>query len=420
MSVTMKSILCLLLIASVANAKYLRRTQESKLFHFIPAVPFLSASEGIVAEPSSEGTDNLSQLKSGDVIQYPMEIPVEESYLLQVRLASPDGGGRFTITNADTGEVLATFEDLPASGNWQRYKPISRFVTLPAGSYTLSVNVEEQGFNLLWMYFKQQDGTLAPATTTMSPASPPVATPATMAPVATPVMVPVGSPVTSPVSSPTIVPGMTPVAPPVLPPVSVPTLAPVPSSEFVPDEVDKWTFMVDAADFFTMQGVEVETSPEGIGIVGFLDPGDYVEYMVDFPMVGKYKVSMNVASPDGEGAFEVDVGSQRVVAFVDGMPVTSAWESFETVAVQMEVTTTGLQPLRINILAGGFNLHWIYFYHDMAHDCAPTPAPTVLKESSTHDCEDETAVPVPVVPEPTPEPTSAPTECHNSTMEMGK
>lgn len=377
----MKLILQLFLLVSVANAKYLRRTQESKLFHFFPAVAYVAASEGIVPEPSTEGTDNLSQLKSGDFIHYAIQMPVEESYLLQVRLASPDGNGSFDITNADTGEVYATFDNLPASGNWQRYRHINRFVILPAGEYILSVNVKEAGWNLLWMYFKQQDGTLAPTPAVTSAVTSVVDPSISMAPV------------------------MNTVNPTVFPTVST------------PDEVEKWASMIDAADFSIMQGVELETSSEGIRSVAFLDPGDYMEYMIDFPVEGKYRVSISVASPDGDGALEMDVGTQLVVAFVDGMPVTGDWQKFETVTVQIQVTTTGLQPVRINVLEPGWNLLWLYFYHDMAQDCTPTPAPSTLKESSTHDCDDE-ALPVPLVPEPTPEPTSAPTDCHNSNNPM--
>lgn len=408
----MKLILQLLFLASVANAKYLRRLQEKKLFYFFPAADYVSVSEGVVPEPSTEGTDNLSQLKAGNFIHYTIELPVEASYLLQVRLASPDGGGSFDIANADTGDVYATFDDLPASGNWQRFKHINRFVTLPAGTYTLSVNVKEAGFNLLWLYLKQQDATLAPivAPSTVPPASPPIATP-----VATPA---------APTPTLSMAPVLVPVAPVVTEPVNPPAMAPMTPTEYKPDEVEKWALMIDAADFTTMQGVEVQTVAEGNRIVAFLDPGDFIEYMVDFPLPGKYRVSMSVASPDGEGSASIIIGAQEVVPFTDVMPVTSAWTSFETTTVQIDVMTTGLQPLRLNILEAGWNLLWLYFYHDMAHDCTPTPAPSVLKESSTHDCDDE-KVPVVVVPDPTPEPTSAPTDCHNSTeshnstMEMG-
>ena len=406
----MKIILHLLFLASIANAKYLRRLQESKLFHFIPAADYIAASTGIVPEPSTEGTDNLSQLKAGNFIHYAISMPVEESYLLQVRLASPDGGGSFDITNFETGDVYATFDDLPASGNWQRYKHINRFVTLPAGEYTLSVNVKEQGFNLLWLYLKQQDATMAPVVpTAVSPASPPAATP----PAATPIIAPATSPVAAP-TSPTMsmAPVLTPVALPVAPPVAAPVNPPV--TEYNPDEMDKWALMIDAADFSTMQGIEVQSTSEGNRFVAFLDPGDYIEYMVDFPMAGKYKVSMSVASPDGDGGLLMNVGTQEGVAFTDVMPMTTEWTSFETATIQINVMTTGLQAFRIDILEAGWNFAWLYFYHDMAHDCSPTLAPSVLKEILAHDCGDE-ALPALVVPEPTPEPTSAPSDCHNST-----
>lgn len=402
----MKLLLQLLFLASVANATYLRRMQESKLFHFIPASEFVASSDGIVSEDSSEGTKNLAELKSGDFIHYPMQMPTEESYLLQVRVASPTGGGAFDISNAATGEVYATFNNLPASGSWQQYKPISRFVYLPAGEYNLSVDVKDGGFNLLWLYFKQQDATQVPAfpeSPTVSPMDPPILNPANP-----PVVDPVDPPVVGPVS------------PPVVTPVIAPVMAPANPTVMTPSGMNptasKWSLMIDAADYTTMEGVDVELSSEGIRNVAFLDPGDYVEYMIDFPMAGQYRLSISVASPDGDGALEVDVGPQRVVAFTDDMPVTGDWQSYETITLDIEVAMTGLIPLRINILEQGWNMLWLYLYHDMLHDCAPTSAPTILKESSAHDCDDETPanVTLPLPPVPTPEPSSAPTDCHDS------
>lgn len=359
---TMKLLLQSLLFISITSAcaSTLRHRQESKLFHFIPASEFTAASDGIVLEDSSEGTVNLAELKSGDFIHYPMQMPMDESYLLQVRLASPTGGGSFDITNADTGEVYATFDNLPASGSWQRYSAVSRFVYLPAGEYNLSVDVRSGGFNLLWLYFKQQDGTQVPTTSqtaTTSPVSTPIGTPVD-APVSTPGSDPVMEPVNPPVvsSSPPVT---SPISPPIMSPIDSPVVSPVENPE------RKWAMMINAADYTAMEGVEVEVSSEGIQNVAFLDPGDYLEYLVDFPMAGKYRVSISVASPNGDGAFEVDVGTQRVVAFTDILPVTGDWQNYETITLQLEVGTTGLVPIRINVLEQGWNILWLYFYHDM-------------------------------------------------------
>lgn len=93
--------------------------------------------------------------------------------------------------------------------------------------------------------------------------------------------------------------------------------------------------------------------------IGWSDPGDWVAYPVQLPSAGVYHVHFHVSSPFGDGGFElVDLQTQQLYGIVDTMPVTTNWDTFETISLPVALPA-GLVSLQIRLLSAGWNLLWL-------------------------------------------------------------
>jgi hypothetical protein len=110
-----------------------------------------------------------------------------------------------------------------------------------------------------------------------------------------------------------------------------------------------------------MSGVDLEASTEGLTNVGWFDPGDWLEYDVNLPTAGTYRMSYRIASPDGAGSFQLtSPDMSQVYGAVDSLTPSGGWQSWYTDS--MDVTLpAGPQTIRINISDGGWNLAWLCF-----------------------------------------------------------
>jgi len=115
-----------------------------------------SAMSGVEAQPTTDvgGGMNMGYMDEKDWIAYKnvtINAPVAGSYKITYRLASPGGGGSFTLKNADTNVVYDTV-NVADTGGWQTWKNVERIINLPAGnhSFLISVAARGKGFNLNW------------------------------------------------------------------------------------------------------------------------------------------------------------------------------------------------------------------------------------------------------------------------------
>lgn len=93
--------------------------------------------------------------------------------------------------------------------------------------------------------------------------------------------------------------------------------------------------------------------------IGWTDPGDWVAYPVQLLSAGVYQVHFQVSSPFGDGGFElIDLKTQELYGTVDTMPVTSDWNTFETISLPVTLPA-GLVSLQIRLLSSGWNLLWL-------------------------------------------------------------
>ncbi len=115
--------------------------------------------------------------------------------------------------------------------------------------------------------------------------------------------------------------------------------------------------VIEAAKYDTMSGIQVQGSTESMDNIGWLDPGDWVEYSVSIPSAGSYTMDFRVASPEGWGSFDVLNGGAALTS-IPTLPKSSGWQDWKTVPRKVSLSS-GPTNLRINILNGGFNLVWI-------------------------------------------------------------
>jgi beta-glucanase (GH16 family) len=107
--------------------------------------------EGVDLEPCSDagGGYNAGWLNVGEWIEYTIHVPVAGDYTLDARVASQSAGGalHFTFNGVDkTGEMT-----VPVTGGWQNWTTITTMVSLTAGTQTLRVVVDSNGFNFNYL-----------------------------------------------------------------------------------------------------------------------------------------------------------------------------------------------------------------------------------------------------------------------------
>ena len=107
-------------------------------------------------------------------------------------------------------------------------------------------------------------------------------------------------------------------------------------------------------------GLEQADDAGGGHRVAWINPGDWLEYTVNVPDDSAiYHVSLRVASPTGGGQLRVRLDG--IVLGTVTVPRTGGWVNWQTIALPDVPITggTGSRALRLEVLAGGFNLNWI-------------------------------------------------------------
>jgi hypothetical protein len=334
-------------------------------------------------------------LQQNDWLRYVVGIPEDGLYQLSLRISSTAAGGSVRVVSVDTRAVLATFSDLPSTGDV--WTTVSTNLTLPVGLHTIELFVDQGGWSLQWMNLLPIDVVISPTvSTTLAPQMTPVSVttaptvtslttaPAalTSAPVAAPlapvipsVVIPLAPEAMPPLFAPVLVPVTVPVAPPVMAPVVTPVAAPVstpivpvttpvsvPATSMLPpvNSPDECSLFMNASDYASMSGVSYEV---GTDYVGYLDSGDWIVYNVTLP-AGTYQLDTMVASPEGMGSFLlVDALSQTPLMLQNKLPVTENWTTWQVAGTEFVLPASASTPfqLEIKIYSDGWNLQSLCF-----------------------------------------------------------
>jgi beta-glucanase (GH16 family) len=119
------------------------------------------------------------------------------------------------------------------------------------------------------------------------------------------------------------------------------------------------TITNEAWDYRVGNGVDVESSSEGGFNVGFVRPGEWIEYTVSVPQTGTYRLDARVASQSTGGSFRLTFNGQDIGAWFT-VPATGAWQSWTTVSSEVELAA-GEYVMRWENLSGGntsYNFNW--------------------------------------------------------------
>ncbi|MDB5054635.1 MAG: spore protein [Bacilli bacterium] len=135
-------------------------------------------------------------------------------------------------------------------------------------------------------------------------------------------------------------------------PTATPT--PTPTGAAIPGKIE-------AESYSAMFGVVNETTIDtGGGVdVGYIDPGDWMDYKVNAQTAGSYTVGFRVASPVTGGQFQLKNSSGTVLGSLT-IPNTGGYQIWQTANLNVTLPA-GNQTLRVYLVTGEPNLNWLNF-----------------------------------------------------------
>jgi len=110
-------------------------------------------SFGVQTEYTTDlgGGLNVGWIDTGDWMDYNVNVTSSGWYDLTLRVAAASEIGVLEIFSGDTSRTIQV--ELPVTGGWQDWQPISTVLLLNEGYQTLQLRVITGGFNLNWMEF---------------------------------------------------------------------------------------------------------------------------------------------------------------------------------------------------------------------------------------------------------------------------
>lgn len=254
-------------------------------------------STDVDIEVCSEGGYDVGWVVPGEWLNYTVSVPSSGTYTLDLRVASANGGSlHVTFNGADvTGTVT-----VPATGGWQNWTTIRKTVSLTAGTQSMRVLFDSGNLNVNWY--------------TVS------ATTATSA---------------------TSLPGT------------------IQAEDF--DNGPNGTAYYDSTagnsgGSYRATDVDIESSTEGGYDVGWVYPGEWLNYTVNVAAAGTYNLDLRLAAVVG-GSLHVEFGGVNVTGTIS-VPSTGGWQSWTTLRKTVSLSG-GTQAMRVVFDSGNVNFNWI-------------------------------------------------------------
>ena len=124
---------------------------------------------GVLTESTSDqgGGENVGWINVGDWLAYSIDVPSSGQYVLECRVASPNGGGSMNLESID-GASLYGSVSVPSTGGWQSWTTVSETVDLNAGQQAIAIAITGDGFNLNWIRFSEVSQSIAPVGQTIA------------------------------------------------------------------------------------------------------------------------------------------------------------------------------------------------------------------------------------------------------------
>jgi len=111
---------------------------------------------------------------------------------------------------------------------------------------------------------------------------------------------------------------------------------------------------------YRQDDVDIEATSDANGgfNIGYIDATEWLEFDLTF-RAGRYDLYSRVSSAVGGGSYQVLVDGQ--IVGTNSVGNTNGWQSFETQSLGTVTVSEGSHTVKINMLAGSFNINWIEF-----------------------------------------------------------
>ena len=130
---------------------------------------------------------------------------------------------------------------------------------------------------------------------------------------------------------------------------------------------------IEAEAYASAVGVELEQTTDvgGGQNIGFLDVGDYLDYLVNVTEAGMYEVTYRTASETTGGTVTlqlIDDDGNATDLHTKQFPSTGGWQTWTASNVNVSFSSTGMKTLRILITESAFNMNWFEFNEPSSTD----------------------------------------------------
>jgi hypothetical protein len=247
-------------------------------------------SDNVDIESSADGGYDVGWTAAGEFLNYTVSVASSGNYTAQIRVASP-GGGALHLGFATPSGVW-TQVAVPATGDWQAWTTVSVPVTLAAGTQTMTVMCDTNGFNIGAITVSGSGGSGGGGGTT-SP------TPYTGTPAA--------------------IPG---------------TIQAENYDNGGEGVAYHDTTSGNSGGQYRSNNVDIEAASGGGYDVGWLDVGEWLGYTVNVASAGSYTAAFRVAAAGNGGTFHLEVGGQNVSGPLT-IPNTGGWQTWTTVSASV-------------------------------------------------------------------------------------
>jgi alpha-L-arabinofuranosidase len=246
------------------------------------------------------GGFNVGWIAAGEWLDYGIRVQSAGFYALSVRVASRYAGTSLRVLV--NGEDVTGSVTVPATGDWQAWRTVTHGdVYLPVGIHRLTLSAGTGGFNVNWMSLSASAG----------------------------------------------------------PTHALPAI--IQAEDF--REGGYWdSTSGNNGGLYRTTDVDVQTCQDAGGgfNVGWIAPGEWLEYTIVVGRAGYYDLSARVASRYSGKSFSILWNGTDVTGIVS-VPNTGGWQNWETVTRRNIYLPAGTHTARVVARTNAFNLNWLTF-----------------------------------------------------------
>lgn len=133
--------------------------------------------------------------------------------------------------------------------------------------------------------------------------------------------------------------------------------------------------------YFRSDDVDIDVSDSGGYVVGWTEPGEWLEYTVNVKYTGQYHYIVKSATPGSGRSLHIQFDSTEVPAHSITLPNSGAYTTYSLLVVDSVNLTKGTHIMRVTFESNEINLDWIEVDANFTVDCNGVPNGTALIDS---------------------------------------